>query len=87
MGATDVEQTLDQALDQALAVTGVQSVPVRHRPRLLSDNGPAYVSSQLRDYLSEQGMTHTRGAPYHPMTQGKNRALPPVDEGGREARP
>jgi len=67
MGATDVEQTLDQAL----AVTGVQSVPVRHRPRLLSDNGPAYVSSQLRDYLSEQGMTHTRGAPYHPMTQGK----------------
>jgi len=67
MGATDVEETLDQAL----AVTGVQSVPVRHRPRLLSDNGPAYVSSQLRDYLSEQGMTHTRGAPYHPMTQGK----------------
>ena len=67
MAATDVEETLDQAL----AVTGVQSVPVRHRPRLLSDNGPAYVSSQLRDYLSERGMTHTRGAPYHPMTQGK----------------
>jgi putative transposase len=67
MPATDVEETLDQAL----AATGVQSVPVRHRPRLLSDNGPAYVSSQLRDYLSEQGMTHTRGAPYHPMTQGK----------------
>ncbi len=67
MAATDVEETLDQAL----AATGVQSVPVRHRPRLLSDNGPAYVSSQLRDYLSEQGMTHTRGAPYHPMTQGK----------------
>jgi transposase InsO family protein len=67
MGATDVEETLDQAL----AVTGVQSVPVRHRPRLLSDNGPAYVSGQLRDYLSERGMTHTRGAPYHPMTQGK----------------
>jgi len=23
------------------------------------------------DYLEKQGMTHTRGAPYHPMTQGK----------------
>jgi transposase InsO family protein len=44
---------------------------VRHRPRLLSDNGPAYVSKDLRDYLAEQGMTHTRGRPYHPQTQGK----------------
>jgi transposase InsO family protein len=44
---------------------------VRHRPRLLSDNGPAYVSKDLRDYLEEQGMTHTRGRPYHPQTQGK----------------
>ena len=67
MGATDVEETLDQAI----ALTGVQSVPVRHRPRLLSDNGPAYVSGQLRDYLAERGMGHTRGAPYHPQTQGK----------------
>jgi hypothetical protein len=24
---------------------------VRHRPRLLSDNAPAYVSKDLRDYL------------------------------------
>ena len=38
---------------------------------MLSDNGPAYVSSQLRDYLGERGMAHTRGAPYHPQTQGK----------------
>ena len=33
--------------------------------------GPAYLSGELRDYLSERGMTHTRGAPYHPQTQGK----------------
>jgi transposase InsO family protein len=29
------------------------------------------VSKDLRDYLEEQGMTHTRGRPYHPQTQGK----------------
>ncbi len=40
-------------------------------PRLLSDNGPAYLSGELRDYLGERGMAHTRGAPYHPQTQGK----------------
>jgi transposase InsO family protein len=67
MATTDVTETLDEAL----ALTGVQSVRVRHRPRLLSDNGPAYVSKDLRDYLAEQGMTHTRGRPYHPQTQGK----------------
>ena len=67
MEAGDVKRTLDQAL----ALTGVESVKVRHRPRLLSDNGPAYVSGELREYLDERGMTHTRGRPYHPQTQGK----------------
>merc|ERR1712034_136482 len=67
MGTTDVTETLDRAL----AATGVDQVQVRHRPRLLSDNGPAYVSGELREYLHDRGMRHTRGAPYHPQTQGK----------------
>ena len=67
MGATDVTETLDQAI----AITGVDRIKVKHRPRLLSDNGPAYLSGELRDYLGNRGMRHTRGAPYHPQTQGK----------------
>ena len=42
-----------------------------HRPRLLSDNGSSYVSGDLAKWLERQDMRHTRGAPYHPMTQGK----------------
>ncbi len=42
-----------------------------HRPRLLSDNGPCYVSGELGTYLARHGIEHTRGAPYHPQTQGK----------------
>jgi transposase InsO family protein len=67
MGAADVTETLDLAR----AATGVDRVQVEHRPRLLSDNGPCYVSGELRSYLTEHGLRHTRGAPYHPMTQGK----------------
>ena len=67
MAAPDVMETLDKALSR----TGVEGVKVRHRPRLLSDNGPAYVSKQLRGDLAERGMTHSRGRPYHPQTQGK----------------
>ena len=60
-----------EVLDMALADSGVNTVKVRHRPRLLSDNGPCYVSEELRKYLEEKEMSHTRGAPYHPQTQGK----------------
>jgi putative transposase len=67
MSHTDVQNTLDLAI----ATTGVQQVTVKHRPRLLSDNGPAYLSGDLAAYLQTQGIQHTRGAPYHPMTQGK----------------
>ena len=31
----------------------------------------SYISSDLATWLNSQNMEHTRGAPYHPMTQGK----------------
>jgi putative transposase len=67
MTATDVTETLRLALNAA----GLNHATVRQRPRLLSDNGPSYLSAQLDTWLDEHGMTHTRGQPYHPMTQGK----------------
>jgi transposase InsO family protein len=67
MGTTDVTETLDEAL----AITGVDQVKIKHRPRLLSDNGAAYLSGELREYLGDRRMAHTRGRPYHPQTQGK----------------
>ena len=67
MTATDVSDTLALALRSS----GLERVQVRHRPRLLSDNGPSYLSAQLGSWLAEHGMTHTRGKPYHPTTQGK----------------
>ena len=45
--------------------------PVRHKPRLLNDNGSSYISGDLAKWLGEQGMDHVRGAPNHPQTQGK----------------
>lgn len=67
MTANDVSDTLDDAL----YFTGLDQVKVRHKPRLLSDNGPCYLSGDLAEYLEEQGMAHSRGKPYHPQTQGK----------------
>jgi len=67
MNAEDVQESLDMAI----AETGTDQVIVKHRPRLLSDNGPCYVSGELKKYLKTREMDHTRGAPYHPQTQGK----------------
>ena len=67
MNASDVQETLDMAI----AETGTDQVIVKHKPRLLSDNGPCYISGELKEYLKDQKMDHTRGAPYHPQTQGK----------------
>jgi putative transposase len=64
MVASDVSATLRDAL-KATKLTRKQ------RPKLLSDNGPCYISSELKHWLDENGMEHTRGKPYHPMTQGK----------------
>jgi len=60
-----------ELLDRAIAKTGVHGVPIRHRPRLLSDNGPCFISKELQEYLREREWEHTRSRPYHPMTQGK----------------
>ena len=67
MSTKDVSDTLDDALE----FTGLDQVNVKHKPRLLSDNGPCYISGELATYLKDNGVTHTRGRPYHPQTQGK----------------
>lgn len=64
MSARDVSATLKDALKAA-------GLGKKHRPKLLSDNGPCYISSELQDWLEEHDISHTRGKPYHPMTQGK----------------
>jgi putative transposase len=67
MRAEDVTDTLDLALRSS----GCDQVHVVHKPRLLSDNGSSYVSGDLAEWLQDKGMKHSRGAPYHPQTQGK----------------
>lgn len=67
MKANDVTDTLELALQ----ASGCDQVHVRHRPRLLSDNGSSYIATELADWLEDKGMDHVRGAPYHPQTQGK----------------
>jgi transposase-like protein len=64
-------EDVKEVLDMALTATGASNVKLQLKPRLLTDNGSCYVSEDLRNYLNSKGIEHTRGAPFHPQTQGK----------------
>src|SRR5690606_35178509 len=41
-------------------------------PRMVvSDNGPSDIAAELAEWIDANGMSHVRGAPLHPQTQGK----------------
>ena len=67
MRAEDVTATLDLAL----RASGLDQATPADRPRLLSDNGSSYIAGDLAKWLDDRKIKHVRGAPYHPMTQGK----------------
>ena len=49
----------------------MDQVPITDRTRLLSDNGPGYVSRAFRDYPGMVGIKHILATPFHPQTNGK----------------
>lgn len=67
MTSADAKATLDLAVER----TVVNHINVELGPRLLSDNGGAFVSDELAQYLKHYQLSHIRGAPYHPQTQVK----------------
>lgn len=64
-------QTLQELVQDAVAITGMQDVPVAERVRLLSDNGSGYISGPFNEYLDLMEIRHIFTAVRHPQTIGK----------------
>lgn len=45
---------------EALQASGLERVAVVHRPRLLSDNGPCYVSGELAQWICPRRVVRAR---------------------------
>ena len=58
-------------IQDAVDLTGMTEVSLDDRTRLLSDNGPGYVSRAFGDYMRLVGIKHILASPYHPQTNGK----------------
>ena len=73
-----------EVVQEAVDRTGMDRVPVTDRTRLLSDNGPGYVSRAFRDYLGVVGIRHILAAPFPPPDQREAGAVPPDPQAGCE---
>lgn len=40
-------------------------------PRIISDNGPQFISKDFKEYIRVSGMSHVRTSPYYPQSNGK----------------
>ena len=60
-----------EVVQEALAATGLETVPLVRKPRLLSDNGSGLVGHVFQNYVREVGLVHILASPYHPQTNGK----------------
>lgn len=61
MAERDVEIVLERARERFPGA----------RPRIISDNGSAFIAKDLKVYIREAGMTHVRTSPYYPQSNGK----------------
>ena len=59
-----------EVVQNAVDRTGMDRVPITDTTRLLSDNGPGYISRAFRDYLGMVGIRHIRQPPSTPRPTG-----------------
>ena len=73
-----------EVVQEAVDRTGMDQIPITDRTRLLSDNGPGYVSRAFRDYLGIVGIRHILAIALPSTDQWQAGALPPDPQARRE---
>jgi transposase InsO family protein len=41
------------------------------KPRIISDNGPQFITRDFKEFIRICGITHVRTSPYYPQSHGK----------------
>lgn len=61
MEEVDVETILQRAREKFPGAT----------PRIITDNGPQFISKDFKEFIRVTGMSHVRTSPYYPQSNGK----------------
>ena len=66
----EIRESMKEA-DLEIVIERAKAVYPQARPRIISDNGPQYVSHDFHEFIRLSGMTHVRTSPYYPQSNGK----------------
>jgi putative transposase len=66
----DLRERLTEAELEVIVERGREAFP-GVKPRIISDNGPQFISADFKEYIRLTGMSHVRISPYYPQSNGK----------------
>jgi transposase InsO family protein len=68
--AWDIRESMTEADVEIIVQRALEKFPDA-RPRIISDNGPQFVSKDFKEFIRIAGYTHVRTSPHYPQSNGK----------------
>lgn len=66
----EIRQAMTEA-DVEIILQRAREIFPEARPRIISDNGPQFISKDFKQFIRICGMTHVKTSPYYPQSNGK----------------
>jgi putative transposase len=66
----DIRESMTEA-DVEIILQRAKEIVPGATPRIISDNGPQFISRDFKEFIRISGMTHVRTSPYYPQSNGK----------------
>jgi len=66
----DIRESMTER-DVELVIQRARELFPDARPRIITDNGPQFVSRDFKEFIRVSGMSHVRTSPYYPQANGK----------------
>jgi transposase InsO family protein len=66
----EIRASMTEADIEIVLQRAAEAFPDVH-PRVISDNGPAFIAKDFKEFIRISGMTHVRTSPYYPQSNGK----------------
>ncbi len=66
----EIRESMTEA-DIEIVIKRAQENHPTAKPRIISDNGPQFISGDFKKFIKISGMTHVRTSPYYPQSNGK----------------
>lgn len=66
----EIREAMREADIEIIVLRALEKFP-NANPRMISDNGPQFVSRDFKEFIRLCSLTHTRTSPYYPQSNGK----------------